>query len=304
MGVLKIKTEAGWVSIPSIGPQGPPGEIYRRSGDLTPELWHISHHIVNVAFLQGNPPEIGPGDFKDNRLYVVPFIIDKNRTIEQMSVWSYNWNKHYSYYVRFGIYNDTGNMYPGNLFGDFGETNLQFELSSPNILAGICPVDVNVSLASGLYWLLCVVDKLDSSTEDSGFVAGFDSGSVFVGINPLGIPLSNLNKRVIENNFSFTCYWRSFNYYYHSPSGGEWYDGDGLPSSGLGVDGDYYIDNLNRFVYRKENGFWVYKGYRRSGSEKILKALVDPFADGLTFKSLDLLPKEDNCPVIFVKFSS
>jgi hypothetical protein len=222
---------------------------------LTPELWHISHHIANVGLLQGDPPDIGPTDFKDNRLYVIPFIIDKTRIIEQMSVWSYNWNKNNSYYVRFGIYSDTGNMYPGSLFGDFGETNLQFELTSPNILAGICPVDVNVSFDSGLYWLACVIDRTDSSTEDSGFIAGFDSSSVLVGTNPLGIPLSNLNRRVIENNFSYTCYWRDFSYYLTS-------------------------------------------------NPRVLRDLPDPFNFGLSYKSPHLLPKSDNCPLIFVKFST
>jgi len=219
MGVLKVKTVDGWISIPSVGPQGATGpagagssESYRRVGQ-----WYTSYHIFNVGFLQGNPAGVGPNDFKANRLYIIPFVVDKERTIEQICVWSYNWNKDDSYYVRFGIYSDDDNMYPGNLLLDVGETNLQFEWQLPKnkrqILAGICPVYVNESLEAGLYWIACVIDKFDSSTKNSGFLAGFSSGSVNVGVSQLGFPLENLNKYVIENNFSYTCYWRDFSYY-------------------------------------------------------------------------------------------
>lgn len=35
------------------------------------------------------------------------------------------------------------------------------------------------------------------------------------------------------------------------------YDGEGAPSSELGIDGDTYIDNLTGAVYKKENGEWI-----------------------------------------------
>lgn len=257
-GVLKIRTADGWVSIPSIGPQGETGPsfaVYRRAGDSKPDLWYISHHIVSVGFLQGNPTELGPDEFKENRLYVIPFVLDNERIIERMCLWSYNWNKSNKYYARFAIYADTGNMYPGNLIGDFGETQLQF--SPHKVLAGICPVDVDVTFTDGIYWLAVVIDSVDNSTPDSGFIAGFNSGSVFVGMNPLGIPLSSLSTGQLENEFSFTCYWRSFDYY----------DPDAVPP-------------------RK------------------LRSLPDPFTNGLLSKSADLLPKKDNCPIIFVKVNS
>lgn len=38
------------------------------------------------------------------------------------------------------------------------------------------------------------------------------------------------------------------------PSGGVWRDGTGVPSNGLGVDGDYYLDDANGFVYAKASG--------------------------------------------------
>ena len=53
-----------------------------------------------------------------------------------------------------------------------------------------------------------------------------------------------------------------------------------------------------------ENGSWIYKGYRRLGSEIILRALVDPFANGLSYRDSNRFPKVENCPSIFVKFSS
>jgi hypothetical protein len=213
-GVLKIRLADGWVSIPSIGPQGETGPsfaAYRREGASKPELWYISHHIVSVGFLQGNPTAVGEDEFRQDRLYVIPFIIDNERIIEQMCLWSYNWNKSNKYYARFGIYQDTGNMYPGDLIQDFGETTLQF--APGRTVAGICPVNVDMSFSDGIYWLAVVIDNVDNSTSDSGFVAGFNSGSVLVGINPLGIPLSELNTRQLENEFSFTCYWRPFDYY-------------------------------------------------------------------------------------------
>ena len=38
--------------------------------------------------------------------------------------------------------------------------------------------------------------------------------------------------------------------------GARWYDGGGPPDDRYGTDGDYYLDDDNGDVYRKENGVW------------------------------------------------
>lgn len=43
-------------------------------------------------------------------------------------------------------------------------------------------------------------------------------------------------------------------------SGSTWYDGAGAPSSGLGVDGDYYLRTSNGDVYHKASGAWSVTG--------------------------------------------
>ncbi len=43
-------------------------------------------------------------------------------------------------------------------------------------------------------------------------------------------------------------------------NGATWYVGAGVPSSGLGVDGDLYLDNLNSYYYLKVSGAWVFQG--------------------------------------------
>jgi hypothetical protein len=39
--------------------------------------------------------------------------------------------------------------------------------------------------------------------------------------------------------------------------GTRWYSGSGLPSSELGINGDYYLDLLNGNIYNKISGFWT-----------------------------------------------
>lgn len=39
-----------------------------------------------------------------------------------------------------------------------------------------------------------------------------------------------------------------------------WYSGDGAPSSGLGDEDDFYLDNLNGDTYKKTGGVWVLDG--------------------------------------------
>jgi hypothetical protein len=39
-------------------------------------------------------------------------------------------------------------------------------------------------------------------------------------------------------------------------NGSKWYPGNGVPSSGLGSDGDLYLDNLTGDVYHKVGGVW------------------------------------------------
>lgn len=39
--------------------------------------------------------------------------------------------------------------------------------------------------------------------------------------------------------------------------GSVWHDGSGVPASGLGVDGDYYLNNDNGDVYNKTSGSWA-----------------------------------------------
>ena len=52
--------------------------------------------------------------------------------------------------------------------------------------------------------------------------------------------------------------------------GSVWYNGSGVPSSGLGVNGDYYLNNSNGDVYNKASGSWTYieniKGPAGSGT--------------------------------------
>ena len=40
--------------------------------------------------------------------------------------------------------------------------------------------------------------------------------------------------------------------------GSVWYSGSGAPSSGLGINGDYYLDTASSFVYGKSGGSWTY----------------------------------------------
>jgi len=44
------------------------------------------------------------------------------------------------------------------------------------------------------------------------------------------------------------------------PPGSVWYNGTGAPSSSLGTDGDYYLDNVSRSYYEKILGVWVLIG--------------------------------------------
>lgn len=56
-----------------------------------------------------------------------------------------------------------------------------------------------------------------------------------------------------------TIDFKSTNLYHNgAPIGGgaAWYDGTGVPSSGLGADGDYYLDNATGDVYTKAAGAW------------------------------------------------
>lgn len=39
--------------------------------------------------------------------------------------------------------------------------------------------------------------------------------------------------------------------------GSVWYNGSGVPSNTLGVDGDYYLDNATGNVYNKVAGSWT-----------------------------------------------
>jgi len=41
------------------------------------------------------------------------------------------------------------------------------------------------------------------------------------------------------------------------PPGSVWFNDDGVPLVGIGVDGDYYLDNLTGDVYQKQSGAWV-----------------------------------------------
>ena len=107
-------------------------------------------------------------------------------------------------------------MYPGSLLV---ETD-PIELRGPNVDKyekgnGIRFEVINQTLDTGIYWLACVINKLDSSREDSGFLIGFSYGSISAGISPLGFPLHDryaLDPNSLENNFSFTCYWYKFTY--------------------------------------------------------------------------------------------
>lgn len=42
-----------------------------------------------------------------------------------------------------------------------------------------------------------------------------------------------------------------------SGGGAAWFNGSGVPSSGLGANGDYYLDDDNGDVYTKASGAWV-----------------------------------------------
>ena len=53
-------------------------------------------------------------------------------------------------------------------------------------------------------------------------------------------------------------------------AGAKWYSGDGVPSSVLGIDGDFYIDRVTKFVYYKDSGSWDYD----------LTLSVDSFSSG------------------------
>jgi uncharacterized protein YodC (DUF2158 family) len=39
--------------------------------------------------------------------------------------------------------------------------------------------------------------------------------------------------------------------------GARWYDGGGPPSDSYGEDGDYYLDDDDGTVYRKDGGTWA-----------------------------------------------
>jgi len=61
--------------------------------------------------------------------------------------------------------------------------------------------------------------------------------------------------------------------------GSIWYEGSGVPSGGLGVDGDYYLNDLNGDVYLKTTGSWSVVA-NIAGSDG---AQGDPGDDGATW---------------------
>lgn len=66
--------------------------------------------------------------------------------------------------------------------------------------------------------------------------------------------LSEVRRKINEN----------FSELYQNGSGGsggtgdgaKWFNGEGAPSSGLGDNGDYYLDSLTGDVYNKQSGSW------------------------------------------------
>ena len=48
--------------------------------------------------------------------------------------------------------------------------------------------------------------------------------------------------------------------------GSTWYTGVGVPSNGLGLDGDLYLNTANSYFYLKVAGAWVFQGQLTSTS--------------------------------------
>lgn len=54
------------------------------------------------------------------------------------------------------------------------------------------------------------------------------------------------------------------------PSGATWLIGVGVPSSGLGTNGDLYLDSSNSYFYFKTSGAWEFQGQLTSNSDGAL----------------------------------
>ena len=61
------------------------------------------------------------------------------------------------------------------------------------------------------------------------------------------------------NDYSFTQTAGTnfaFSYSFDGLDGSTWFNGNGVPDNGTGIDGDYYLNNLNGDVYQKASGTW------------------------------------------------
>lgn len=58
-------------------------------------------------------------------------------------------------------------------------------------------------------------------------------------------------------------------------AGTKWYSSDGEPSDSLGLDGDYYLDNVSRLYYVKTGGSWVVEGNLSSAGEALITTNFD-----------------------------
>ena len=93
------------------------------------------------------------------------------------------------------------------------------------------------------YMWVAYADSADGTTN---FTTGDPGGRQYIGI-------STGNYSPVESTDPTAYNWSLF-------QGSYWHDGTGVPSAGLGNNGDRYLDNNNGNVYEKVDGSWVQTG--------------------------------------------
>lgn len=91
-----------------------------------------------------------------------------------------------------------------------------------------------------------------NGTDGSIWYSGATLPPNVVGYNPTDYFLVTTNGNVYQNNGSAWVFQLTLS----GVAGSSWLNGNGVPSSGLGNDGDYYLDDLTGDVYTKVSGSW------------------------------------------------